>query len=147
MGSRPILLNRGWSETQFLKMLLAPLVVVLSLATSIHSLSAPECADGSISVCKCGDGNPPDFSTFPPCDIKKGKPKCECSGGGALLQSTSNQGQRDLAVLAGLPALTKPLLSVSNAPEEAAPPQRQGAIRNVPPAPSSVRMALHSCVS
>merc|ERR1712037_713456 len=81
MGSRPILLNRGWSETQFLKMLLAPLLVVLSLATSIHSLSAPECADGSISVCKCGDGNPPDFST---CDIKKGKPECECSGGGGL---------------------------------------------------------------
>ena len=77
------------------------LILLLSLATSIHSLSAPECADGSISVCKCGDGNPPDFSTFPPCDIKKvsikarvyfthstfalqGRPKCECPGGGGL---------------------------------------------------------------
>ena len=53
-------------------MVLVPLILLfLSLATSIHSLSAPECADGSTSVCKCGDGNPPDFSTFPPCDIKK----------------------------------------------------------------------------
>merc|ERR1711934_184937 len=82
----------------------------------------------------------------PPVTSRRASPSVSAQEVGALLQSTSNQGQRDLAVLAGLPALTKPLLSVSNAPEEAAPPQRQGAIRNVPPAPSSVRMALHSCV-
>merc|ERR1712233_3873 len=61
-------------------LLLAPLLL-LSFATSVHSLSAPECADGSISVCTCGDGNPPDFSTFPPCDLKKGKPKRPCNPG------------------------------------------------------------------
>ena len=78
-------------------MLLVSLLLFSSVITS-ESLSAPECADGSVSVCTCGDGNPPDFSTFPPCDIKKasiesqfsvktylqGKPKCECPGGGGL---------------------------------------------------------------
>ena len=52
-------------------MLLTPLLLLTSLITVANGLSAPECADGSISVCTCGDGNPPDFSTFPPCDIKK----------------------------------------------------------------------------
>merc|ERR1712107_130762 len=65
-------------------MFLTPLLLLASLTTVANGLSAPECADGSISVCTCGDGNPPDFSTFPPCDIKKGKPKCECPGGGGL---------------------------------------------------------------
>ena len=256
-------------------MVLVPLILLfLSLATSIHSLSAPECADGSTSVCKCGDGNPPDFSTFPPCDIKKVSIEARiyftqpCSAGQAqvwvlrrwgpcfkvpqtkakeTLQSWQVQllnlvkwtnvtlftwrGPKfskcispnvdrspctlhiahctlHIAHCSGPPALTKPLLSVSNAPEEAAPPQRwdsrypdrnivilsellitrlvagrelskmfcqqyffeiffagrelskifcqqylskiffcrQAAIQNVPRAPSSARMALHSCV-
>ena len=101
--------------------LLAPLLL-LSLATSIHSLSAPECADGSISVCTCGDGNPPDFSTFPPCDIKKvsindhvyfslnntlpcfflrASPSVSAPEVEASRQSTSNRSQRGLATLAG----------------------------------------------
>ena len=165
-------------------MVLVPLILLfLSLATSIHSLSAPECADGSTSVCKCGDGNPPDFSTFPPCDIKKVSIEARiyftqpCSAGQAqvwvlrrwgpcfkvpqtkakeTLQSWQVQllnlvkwtnvtlftwrGPKfskcrspnvdrspctlHIAHCSGLPALTKPLLSVSNAPEEAAPPQR-----------------------
>ena len=88
------------SLTKVNTMLLTPLLLLPSLTTMVMGLSAPECADGSISVCTCGDGNPPDFSTFPPCDIKKvfnqaffclpltphfqGKPKCECPGGGGL---------------------------------------------------------------
>merc|ERR1712080_766055 len=76
---------------------------------------------------------------------KKASPSVSAQEVEALPQSTSNQGQRGLAILAGLPALTKPLLSVSNAPGEATPQQRLGAIQNVPLALWSVRTALRSC--
>ena len=34
-------------------------------------VSPPACTDGSAAQCVCGDGSQPDYSTFPPCPLKK----------------------------------------------------------------------------
>ena len=36
-------------------------------------ISPPECTDGSSAQCICGDGSEPNYSKFPPCEIKKVK--------------------------------------------------------------------------
>ena len=46
------------------------LVTMASLATS-QRVSAPECTDGSSASCVCGDGSEPNYSKFPPCELKK----------------------------------------------------------------------------
>ena len=34
-------------------------------------VSAPDCTGGSKAECVCGDGSQPDYSRFPPCQLKK----------------------------------------------------------------------------
>ena len=41
-------------------------VVVIS-----QRVSAPDCTGGSKAECVCGDGSQPDYSKFPPCELKK----------------------------------------------------------------------------
>ena len=54
-------------------MLLSALSLLLTLATlaSPQRVSAPECTDGSSATCVCGDGSEPNYSKFPPCELKK----------------------------------------------------------------------------
>ena len=54
-------------------MLLSSLSLLLVLATlaSPQRVSAPECTDGSSATCVCGDGSEPNYSKFPPCELKK----------------------------------------------------------------------------
>ena len=54
-------------------MLLSSLSLLLTLATlaSPQRVSAPECTDGSSATCVCGDGSEPNYSKFPPCELKK----------------------------------------------------------------------------
>ena len=49
------------------------LVLVNFCFTMSQRVSAPECTDGSPATCVCGDGSQPDYSTFPPCPLKKVK--------------------------------------------------------------------------
>jgi len=64
--------------------------VVILVVLCVHArwadamLPLPECTDGSIPTCECGDGSPLDTSKFPPCDLKKGRPRCTCQGGGDI---------------------------------------------------------------
>ena len=54
-------------------MLLSTLSLLLALAglASPQRVSAPECTDGSPASCVCGDGSEPNYSKFPPCELKK----------------------------------------------------------------------------
>merc|ERR1711884_905145 len=60
-------------------------ILLVGVAVS-QRVSPPECTDGSLSECVCGDGSLPDYSTFPPCPLKKGvkKPTCSCAPGLSL---------------------------------------------------------------
>ena len=64
----------------------ASIIFVLFGKFSCQRVSAPECSDGSSASCVCGDGSQPDYSKFPPCEIKKGvkKPTCSCPPGQSL---------------------------------------------------------------
>jgi len=56
------------------------------LVMTMSRVSPPDCTDGSAAQCVCGDGSQPDYSTFPPCPLKKGvkKPTCSCPPGEKL---------------------------------------------------------------
>ena len=47
------------------------LLVILASLTASQRVSAPECTDGSSASCVCGDGSEPNYSKFPPCELKK----------------------------------------------------------------------------
>ena len=52
----------------------APLLLLLAAAPLLGGsmrVSAPDCTDGSAASCVCGDGSQPDYTTFPPCPLKK----------------------------------------------------------------------------
>ena len=54
----------------------APLLLLLVAAPLLCGsmrarVSAPDCTDGSAASCVCGDGSQPDYTTFPPCPLKK----------------------------------------------------------------------------
>merc|ERR1711962_875741 len=57
------------------------LLTILPLSTS---MLLPSCSGGGAASCECGDGSPLDTSSFPPCDISKGRPKCSCPAGESL---------------------------------------------------------------
>ena len=52
-------------------LLLLLLLVSAPLLAGSMRVSAPECTDGSAASCVCGDGSQPDYTTFPPCPLKK----------------------------------------------------------------------------
>ena len=60
------------SEVKHLRMLLRQSILLLTL-TQVLAISPPDCTDGSLATCTCGDGSEPDYNTFPPCPIKKVK--------------------------------------------------------------------------
>ena len=47
------------------------LLVSAPLLCGSMRVSAPDCTDGSAASCVCGDGSQPDYTTFPPCPLKK----------------------------------------------------------------------------
>ena len=50
------------------------LLLFLSLTVGLvvsQRVSAPDCTGGSKAECVCGDGSQPDYSKFPPCELKK----------------------------------------------------------------------------
>ena len=47
------------------------LLVSAPLLAGSMRVSAPDCTDGSAATCVCGDGSQPDYTTFPPCPLKK----------------------------------------------------------------------------
>ena len=51
----------------------APLLLLVAAPMLCGSMrvSAPDCTDGSAASCVCGDGSQPDYTTFPPCPLKK----------------------------------------------------------------------------
>ena len=51
-------------------MILLPMMTLL-VSVMGQRVSPPECTGGSSATCVCGDGSDPDYSKFPPCELKK----------------------------------------------------------------------------
>ena len=53
------------------KIMLLLSMMTLLLSVMAQRVSPPECTDGSSATCVCGDGSDPNYSKFPPCELKK----------------------------------------------------------------------------